>query len=201
MYVKEFIPIPKPIKPIKPIKPKTKTTRTIKTKKTVGSTKKRKEHSASWWRNKALEQAQKLAKYRESYGGATAEQRYCHCISCGRELHLSGKEDRAEGGHYVTRTCRATEIELDNIHPQCHYCNCALGGNAVAYRRNLIKKIGEERVTRLELMYAGYRGDEEALAQLNERDQIEVIRKKPTSYYKAKCEEFVSEIKKIKESW
>lgn len=197
--MKDFLPIPKPVKQPKT---KTKTVRTVKTKKTIGSTRKtKKEHSASWWRTKALEKAQKLAKYRESFGGATAEQRYCNCISCGKVVNLAGKENRAEGGHYVSRTCRVTELELDNIHPQCHYCNCLMGGNEVAYRINLVKRIGLERVSRLEDMFSASRGDEEALARLNDRDQIEVIRKKSASYYKQKCEEFDSEIEKIKESW
>lgn len=195
--MKDFLPIPKPVKEPKP---KTKTTRTIKTKKTVGTTRK-KTHSASWYRTKALEKVQKLAKYRESFGGPIAEERFCNCISCGRVISLAGRENRAEGGHYISRTCRATELELDNIHPQCHYCNCHLGGNEVAYRINLVKKIGLERVTRLEDMFSASRGDEEALTRLNERDQLEVIRNKPASYYKQKLEEFDEAIKKVKESW
>lgn len=199
--MKDFLPIPKPTKAIKEPKPKTKTTRTIKTKKTVGSTKKKDKHTQSWYRQEALRLAQKYAKYRESYGGATADERYCNCISCGKRLSLAGTAGRAEGGHYVTRMCKVTELEPDNIHPQCHTCNCYFGGNEVAYRFNLVKKIGEDRVKRLELMFAASKGDEEALNQLEERDQIEVLRVRPSSYYKGKIEEFKQLIKKEQEKW
>lgn len=196
--MKDFLPIPKPKKEPKP---KTKTTRTVKTRKTVGSTTKKDKHTKSWYRNKALELAQRLAKYRESFGGPTADQRYCFCISCGKRLSLTGTTGRAEGGHYVSRMCRATEIDLDNIHPQCHTCNCLYGGNEVNYRINLVKKIGTERVERLEHLLSASNGDEEALSKLNERDQLEVLRTKGVSYYKEKIEFFKEEIKKEEQKW
>lgn len=171
-------------------------------KKTIKTTRRKpKEHPVGWWRAKALEKAQKLAKYRESFGGAIAEDRYCVCISCGQTVHLSGTSDRAEGGHYISRNCRATEIEQDNIHPQCHRCNCHLSGNAIAYRLSLVQRIGEDRVKRLEDMYQASKGDTEALARLDTRDQLEVIRKKGITYYKSKCEELDEQIALCQKEW
>lgn len=173
-----------------------------KKKKTESTTRKKvKEHPIGWWRAKALEKAQRLAKFRESFGGATAEERYCVCISCGATVHLAGTTDRAEGGHYISRNCRATEMELDNIHPQCHKCNCYLSGNVVAYRLSLVQRIGESRVQRLENLYQASRGDTEALGKLDMKDQIEVLRKKSIPYYKAKCDELDKAIEEVVKSW
>lgn len=163
--------------------------------------KKSKAHPVGWWRNKALEKAQMLAKWKESFGGATADQRYCRCISCGALMNLTGLSNHAEGGHYVSRKCRATEIDADNIHAQCHRCNFGLSGNVIAYRMALIEKIGEARVKRLEDMFAASKGSEEALARLDNRDQLEVLRKKGVAYYKSKCTELDEQLAKVRKEW
>ncbi len=162
---------------------------------------KQKTHPAGWWRSRALEKAQRLAKFRESWGGPTPEQRFCRCISCGRTVHLAGASDRAEGGHYVSRNCHATEMDPDNIHPQCHVCNCHLSGNVIAYRISLVQRIGEDRVRRLEDMFAASKGDEEALARLSDRDQLEVMRKKGVAYYKQRCTELDEELARVQKDW
>ena len=46
-------------------------------------------------------------------------------------------------------------FDEDNIHNQSIYCNQYQGGNSDDYRGNLIKKIGLERVERLESMKGG----------------------------------------------
>lgn len=74
------------------------------------------------------------------------------CISCGakslREPLTGGAWDC---GHYrstgAAPELRFTEI---NAHRQCKRCNRDLAGNAVAYRRGLIERIGEERVAWIE---------------------------------------------------
>jgi len=67
------------------------------------------------------------------------------CISCGRfdveEFHA---------GHFVATTYQYHRFNEDNVHKQCSYCNTHLRGNISDYRRNLIKKIGLERVEYLE---------------------------------------------------
>nr|WP_041296558.1 recombination protein NinG [Janthinobacterium sp. Marseille] len=68
------------------------------------------------------------------------------CISCGTWTTV-----RWEAGHYISRGANNTlRFELDNIHKQCHRCNVQLSSNAVMYRIGLVKKIGIERVERLE---------------------------------------------------
>lgn len=68
------------------------------------------------------------------------------CISCGR-YH----KGQWHAGHYqgVGRE-PALRFEPDNVHKQCKPCNTDLSGNLIRYRINLIKRIGIERVERLE---------------------------------------------------
>lgn len=68
------------------------------------------------------------------------------CISCGR--HHQGQY---HAGHYLTIGARPElRFDEDNCHKQCAPCNNHLSGNLVNYRIGLIKKIGLERVERLE---------------------------------------------------
>lgn len=115
------------------------------------------------------------------------------CISCGRILHWKD----AQGGHYVSRQNRAVELERDNVWPQCPVCNGILSGNIVSYRINLVKKIGEERVKRIEDMAMAYKGSEEASEKLSMRDRIAVIQKRSKQYYASKKEEFDSRLKDL----
>lgn len=72
------------------------------------------------------------------------------CISCG---YISdGKNSRQwHAGHYrpagQNSALRFNEL---NVHKQCSICNNYKSGNLVAYRENLIRKIGLEEVERLE---------------------------------------------------
>jgi hypothetical protein len=68
------------------------------------------------------------------------------CISCGR-FH-SGQY---HAGHYRS-VGSAPELRFNelNIHKQCSACNNYLSGNIINYRRNLIAKIGMDKVDWLE---------------------------------------------------
>lgn len=69
------------------------------------------------------------------------------CISCGA---TSGKMD---AGHYRSvGSANHLRFNLHNIHKQDYYCNCELSGNIQNYRIGLIKKIGIEKVEKLESM-------------------------------------------------
>jgi len=68
------------------------------------------------------------------------------CISCGR-FH-QGKYD---AGHYRTvGSSPELRFNEDNCHAQCVPCNRHLHGNLIAYRVNLIERIGLEAVEFLE---------------------------------------------------
>ena len=67
------------------------------------------------------------------------------CVSCG--LHKSNYD----AGHY--RSVGAApqhRFNEDNVHKQCVQCNQHKSGNAIDYRINLVKKIGLERVEKIE---------------------------------------------------
>ena len=67
------------------------------------------------------------------------------CISCGTH------QGKANGGHFMSVGARP-ELRFDeaNIHLQCERCNTYLHGNLLMYRINLIAKIGQAEVDRLE---------------------------------------------------
>lgn len=68
------------------------------------------------------------------------------CVSCGR--HHQGKWN---AGHYLSTGARP-ELRFDenNVHKQCEPCNTSLGGNLILYRLELIRRICQAEVDRLE---------------------------------------------------
>lgn len=76
------------------------------------------------------------------------------CISC--DAQLIGKINFLTGSaidasHYRSRGAAAhLKFNAFNVHSACTRCNRQLSGNAVEYRNRLIKRIGQERVERLE---------------------------------------------------
>ena len=69
-----------------------------------------------------------------------------NCISCGRN-----HPGQYHAGHYRS-VGAAPELRFneDNCHKQCSPCNNHLSGNSIDYRLNLIEKIGQDRVDKLE---------------------------------------------------
>ena len=70
------------------------------------------------------------------------------CISCGSP-NTSTASHFYSAGHY--NALRFTE---DNVWLSCQRCNYYLSGNLIQYRINLEKKIGKERVERLDMLAA-----------------------------------------------
>jgi len=91
-----------------------------------------------------------------------AAKKWCHayikardlgslCICCNKPL---GKN--YDSGHYLeSGNNPKIRYDEDNIHSQRVHCNQHKGGNEVEYRVQLIKKIGIERVERLESLKGG----------------------------------------------
>ena len=68
------------------------------------------------------------------------------CISC-----CTPAGYRQEAGHYRSKGGHgATRFNTLNIHSQCHVCNYCKSANLEHYRKNLIVKIGLEKVEWLE---------------------------------------------------
>ena len=80
------------------------------------------------------------------------------CISCGSRTTLQAGHFYSGGHHSALR------FNEDNVHGQCMRCNYYLSGNLNEYRKNLIKKIGVDRVEQLDMLAAyhkrkGYKWD------------------------------------------
>ena len=68
------------------------------------------------------------------------------CISCGTTYAAQW-----DAGHYKSVGANSTlRYDLANINKQCSVCNQHLSGNLILYRQNLLPKIGEAEVLRLE---------------------------------------------------
>ena len=70
------------------------------------------------------------------------------CISCGKIKRF----EQGDWGHYHSRIHMATRWEPDNCNMECRMCNRVSSDHLIGYRRNLIEKIGLDRVNRLEMM-------------------------------------------------
>ena len=68
------------------------------------------------------------------------------CVSCGRH-----HEGQWHAGHYRSTGSRP-DLRFDpaNIHKQCAPCNNHLSGNLIPYRAELIRRVGQAEVDRLE---------------------------------------------------
>jgi hypothetical protein len=67
-------------------------------------------------------------------------------VSCQRH-----HEGQYHAGHYLSRGAfPELSFNEDNCHKQCQPCNNYLSGNIAAYRISLVKKIGVQRVEKLE---------------------------------------------------
>ena len=68
------------------------------------------------------------------------------CISCGR-IKPFGDFDC---GHFHSRRHMSVRYDEDNCHAECKYCNRFSADHLIKYRENLIKKIGQMRVDKLD---------------------------------------------------
>jgi hypothetical protein len=121
---------------------------------------------------------------------------YVSCISCTSTMM---PWNQCDGGHYISRMNRPTELEIDNVWPQCKQCNCERQGNPLFYRANLIGKIGIERVERLENMVLA-KENPDLLPKLSKADKENVTHKKTDAeyeklyrFYNAECTRLIKE--------
>ena len=67
------------------------------------------------------------------------------CVSCVQH------RNSYDAGHYRSvGAAPQLRFNEDNVHKQCVHCNQHKSGNAIDYRINLVKRIGIERVEKLE---------------------------------------------------
>ena len=125
-------------------------------------------------REKALKAMQKGRKLQEA-----SDLGYVRCISCGKIIHVS----EADGGHFIPRQYRATELVPTNINPQCRTCNRFDYGNQIGYRKGLIEKYGLLEEQRLENLFEASKGNQEAYNKLSDSDKELIDVKKTASDY------------------
>ena len=118
----------------------------------------------------------------------------CECIVTGQVKHYK----EMHGGHYISRKCLATEMDKDNVWPQCPGSNF-YGGEAdkLIYREKLIKKMGVDRVERLESLYQASRGSDDAIAKLSEDDMSLLVIKSTEAEYKEIRKEIMKKVKDL----
>jgi len=115
----------------------------------------------------------------------------CTCISTGER----GGYKTMDGGHFISRTCRATELEHDNVWPQSKYANQYLHGDYHNYRDHLVAKIGLDRVERLEDLRRAWEGNKDIL--ISDEDKP-LLLKRTKAYYSEKYKELSLKIKQVK---
>lgn len=71
---------------------------------------------------------------------------YCKCISCLKIVPF----DKIQAGHFRSRRFMSTRWSELNVNAECFTCNCMDGDHLLDYRKNLIKKIGENKVEWIE---------------------------------------------------
>jgi len=97
--------------------------------------------SVSDWNKEAQTSINKYVKFRD-HGKP--------CVSCGCELSIN-YGGTTDCGHYRSRgSASHLRFNLLNMASQCSRCNRYLSGNVVEYRKELINRIGVDRVEQLE---------------------------------------------------
>lgn len=90
---------------------------------------------------KAQEVVNKFVRLRDSENGRFT------CISCQQNKDVS----QMNAGHYLSMGHhQALRYNTYNLFGQCVFCNKHLHSNAINYRKNLVIKIGLEKVEELE---------------------------------------------------
>ena len=69
------------------------------------------------------------------------------CISCGHQFPF----EQMQCGHYYGRRSLSTRWDEDNCHSECCFDNCSNPNHFEGYTKNLIAKIGQERVEALRI--------------------------------------------------
>lgn len=75
---------------------------------------------------------------------------YFRCISCGKIKPFA----QADCGHFHSRRHLSTRFDEDNAHAECRACNRFSADHLIAYERNLIAKIGQQRFELLKVKAA-----------------------------------------------
>ena len=98
-------------------------------------------------RQKAIEKADRLCSQYVRISNADRDG-YCHCYTCNKKKHRK----EIQCWHRIGRKYLVVRWDLDNLRPQCVWCNDKRrwNGRSMEFKANLIDEIGEERVKAVE---------------------------------------------------
>lgn len=98
-------------------------------------------------RQKAIEKAD---KYCSQYVRITNADKdwYCTCYTCLKKKHRK----EIQCGHNISRKYIIVRYDLDNLRPQCYWCNAKHLGNwmVMEFKAHLLDEIWEDRVRAVE---------------------------------------------------
>jgi len=165
-------------------------------KKTKKDKPKKRKVSFKGMRDKCLKKAQRNCKIRWQVETKNTSG-LVQCISCGSLVPIAS----IQGGHFISRQNRATEVEEDNIHPQCATCNVLKKGNYLAYEYALKAKYGNAYVERLKNMALAREGNKDAFEKLSASDKSKVLEKHTAKWYEAECERLDEEYRVLTDKY
>jgi hypothetical protein len=91
-----------------------------------------------------IKKADQLHSIRTRTKGSKEEANQCY--TCKKWFPIK----KLHCGHYLSRFYKSARWDEDNTRPQCMMCNLWKRGDAIRFRRNLVKEIGLERVEAVE---------------------------------------------------
>ena len=118
--------------------------------------------SISYLTEKAQESVNRFVRKRDSING------FFICISC---QELKPINQMNAGHYYAKEFYKSVRFDLNNVNGQCVRCNKYLSGNLIEYRKNLLEKIGEEKLKQLDKLaeIKNFRFTREFLIELIEK--------------------------------
>ena len=100
----------------------------------------KKQKSVAKLREEAAVLLQKLVRMK-----AADENGFATCVTCGQRQHYK----EMDGGHFISRTWKATKLIEENVHPQCKGCNKYASGKYDDYALYMVDTYGIEMVREL----------------------------------------------------
>lgn len=118
--------------------------------------------SIEYLTEKAQESVNRFVRKRDSING------FFICISC---QELKPINQMNAGHYYAKEFYKSVRYDLNNVNGQCVRCNKYLSGNLIEYRKNLLEKIGEEKLKQLDKLaeLKNFRFTREFLIELIEK--------------------------------
>lgn len=86
------------------------------------------------------------------------------CVSCGQTVRC----DKANGGHFISRTCYPLRWDKKNVHCQCVQCNLYRNGAYLEYSQWFIQQYGQETFDRYVNDYRKWRAGKMSSLRIDE---------------------------------